>query len=66
MACRLFGDNPLSEPMTIYCQLDSKEQTNFKQTLFDIQKFSFKKMHLKKLSAKMAAMLARSQCVKIP
>ena len=24
MACRLFGDNPLSEPM-FYCQLDSKE-----------------------------------------
>ena len=29
MACRLFGDNPLSEPMMIYGQLDSKEQTNF-------------------------------------
>ena len=25
MACRLFGAKPLSEPMLIYCQLDSKE-----------------------------------------
>ena len=24
MACRLFGDNPLSEPMMVYCQFDPK------------------------------------------
>ena len=26
MACRLFGDKPLSEPMTIYYPLDTKEK----------------------------------------
>ena len=25
MGCRLSGDNPLSEPMMAYCQLDHKE-----------------------------------------
>ena len=30
MVCRLFSDNPLSEPMMVYCQLDSKEQISMK------------------------------------
>ena len=25
MACRLFGDKPLSKPMMVYCQLDLEE-----------------------------------------
>ena len=30
MACRLFGANPLPEPMLVYCQLDSWEQISVK------------------------------------
>ena len=30
MACRLFGDKPLSEPMLVYCQLDSWEHISVK------------------------------------
>ena len=30
MACRLFGDNSLSEPMMVYCQLDHKEHISMK------------------------------------
>ena len=30
MACRLFGDKPLSKPMLSYCQLDPYEQTSLK------------------------------------
>ena len=30
IACRLFGANPLPEPMLAYCQLDSWEQTSVK------------------------------------
>ena len=30
MACRLFGDKPLPEPMLEYCQLDPNEQTSVK------------------------------------
>ena len=30
MACRLFGTKPLSQPMLVYCQLDSWEQTSVK------------------------------------
>ena len=33
MACRLFGDNPLSKPMIVYCQLDSKEHFSVKSYL---------------------------------
>ena len=51
MACRLFGDNPLSEPMMVYCQLDP---AYFNEILCEIQKFSFMKM-----SAKMTAILSQ-------
>ena len=37
--------------------------TYFNDILFKIQTFSFKKMHLKMLSAKMAAIFSRPQCV---
>ena len=30
MACRLFGTEPLSKPMLVYCQLDLKQQTSVK------------------------------------
>ena len=50
MACRLFGAKPLSEPMLPYCQLDHRE--HFNEISFKIQKFSFKNMRLKMLSAK--------------
>ena len=30
MACRLFGDNPLSEPIMVYCQLKPKEHISMK------------------------------------
>ena len=39
--------------------------TNFSEVLIGIQTFSFKKMHMKISSAKMAAILPRPQCVKI-
>ena len=39
------------------------EGTYFNETLFEIQKFTFKKMHMKMSSAKMAAILFRPQCV---
>ena len=38
--------------------------TNFNGFLIVIQKFSFKKIHLKKTAAKMAAILSWPQCVK--
>ena len=41
---------PLSEPMLLYCQLNPKE--HFSVILFEIRKFSFKKMHLKMSFAK--------------
>ena len=48
MASCLFGAKPLSKPMLQYCYLD----TNFSEILIEIITFSFKKMHLKVLSAK--------------
>ena len=60
IACRLFGDNPLSEPMMVYCQLDPKEHIQF--ILYEIQKFSFKIMLFKISNTKMAAILSRPQC----
>ena len=30
MVCRLFGDNPLSEPVMVYCELDPKEHISIK------------------------------------
>ena len=63
MACRLFGGNPLSEPMMYYCQLDPWEK-NFSQIVLEIKTFSFKKIHLKNIVWKMSAILSRPQCVK--
>ena len=37
--------------------------TNFSEILIRIQTFSFKKMHFKMSSAKMAAILSRPKCV---
>ena len=45
----------------VYCQLDPKE--HFNEILFEIEKFSFKKMHMKLLSAKMVAISSRPQYV---
>ena len=39
--------------------------TNFSDILIEIHTFSFKKMHLKMSSAKMAAILSQPQCVKM-
>ena len=52
MACRLFGAKPLSEAMLLYSPLAPKDHYNFSKNLSRTQKFSFKKMHLKTLSAK--------------
>ena len=64
MACRLFGDNPLFEPMMVHCQLDYKEQIWYSTIHIEIQKFSFKKMHIKMSSAEMVAILSQPHCVK--
>ena len=40
-------------------------ETSFSEILIEIHAFAFKKMHLKNVVWKMAAMLARPQCVKI-
>ena len=55
MACRLFGAKPLPEPMLPYCRLDPKEYISVKFSLKF--KFSFKEVHLKKSSAKVATIL---------
>ena len=61
MHCRLFGDNPLSEPMMVYFQLDPKEHISMK---FYLKFRSFhEKMHRNMSSAKMAAILCRHQWV---
>ena len=54
MARRLFGAEPLPEPMQAYCQLDSCEQISI-----------FEKMHLKMSSVRMAVILSRGKWVKI-
>ena len=54
MACRLLGVKPLPEPMLAYCQLDSWKQISLKFEWIVILLFSFKKMHLEMLSAKVA------------
>ena len=53
MACHLVDAKPLSEPMLEYCHLDP-----WKQTLIEIETFSFKKMHLNMSSGKMVAILS--------
>ena len=65
MACRLFRARALSEPMKTYYHL-RPQGTHFNEILFEIQKFSFKKMHLKMSSAKVAAIMSRPQSVKQP
>ena len=49
MACRLFGTKPLLEAMLAYCY------SNFCEIWIGILWFSFKKMHFKMSSARMAA-----------
>ena len=56
MVCRLFGAESLSEPMLPYCQLDPKEHISVKFYL-KFKSFLCKEMHLKLLSAKVAAIL---------
>ena len=51
MACRLFGAKPLSKPVLGLFSIRPLG-TNFSEISNKIQKFSFKKMHLKMLSAK--------------
>ena len=57
MACRLDGAKPLSESMLQYYSLDPVEQTPMKSKSKFITS-SFKKMHLKMLSVKKAAILS--------
>ena len=51
MASRLFSAKPLSEPMLVYCWMDTLG-TNFSEIWIEILTFSFKKMPLKISSAK--------------
>ena len=53
----VFGDNPLSEPMMIYCQLDLMEHISTK-----LQMFSLKKLLMKLSSSKMATIFSRPPC----
>ena len=57
MACRLFDAKPLPEPMLTYCL----PGTNFTEIPIGILSFSFRKIHLKLSSAKMATILSMSQ-----
>ena len=50
-SCRLVVAKPLSASMLEYCLIGPLE-TNFNDILIQIETFSFKKMHLKVLSAK--------------
>ena len=63
MGCRQFGDNPLSEPMMLYWQLNHKEHISMKFYL-QFKSFHSKNMYMKMSSAKMAAILSRPQSVK--
>ena len=63
MACRLLGAKPLPEAILVYCQFDSWEQVSVKLES-EFLSSSFKKMHLKMLSAKMAAILSRGDDLK--
>ena len=51
MAWRLFGAKPLPGPMLDYCQSGPWER--FNKILFEIDKFSFKRIDLKMSSAKL-------------
>ena len=63
MACHLFGAKPLSKPMLGSCQFDPNIHP-FNEILFEIQKLSFNKMHLK-IVLKMLIILSRPPWVKI-
>ena len=54
--------NTLSEPM-LDILLIWPPETTFSEMLIEIYTFSFKKMHLKTVFAKITAILSRSQCV---
>ena len=62
MAYRLIGAKPLPEAMVTYCQLDHWEG-RFSEVLIKIKIFSVTKLRLEMSSAKVAAILFRSQCV---
>ena len=48
----LFGTKPSSEPVLTYSLLYPGQGTYFNAILFEIEKFPFKKLHLKMWSAK--------------
>ena len=62
MACRLVGAKPLPETMMAYCQLDHRE-SRFSVVVIKIKIFSVTQLHSEMSSAKVAAILSRSQCV---
>ena len=61
-ACRLYGTKPLPKPILCYCQFDYCEHF-FSWNLNQILSFTFKEIHLKMSSAKMAAFLSRGKWV---
>ena len=61
MACLLAGDNPLSKPMMVHCQLDTKQPISMKFCLkfpVFIQENAYENV-----VSKIAAILSWSQCV---
>ena len=55
MACRLFGNEPISKPMLKYCYISiGPLRTNFSEISIEIQNFPFIKMHLKIPSMKVS------------
>ena len=66
MACRLFGAKPIPEPnwSNPGLLLIGLLGTNFSEIWIGILSFSFNKMHLKMLSAKMSAIFSRGRWVK--
>ena len=57
MACRLFGDNPISKPMMVQCQLDNKEHISKKFYL------KFKTFHSRKCIWKHLLQKWRRSCL---
>ena len=68
MSCRLSGAKPWYNQCWLIVNWNKKEQigTNFIETWIRILSFSFKKMHLKMSSAKMAAILSKGRWVIMP
>ena len=60
---RLFGNNPLSEPMMVYCQLDPKEHITMK-FYFKLKSFHSRTCIWKYRLKKMVAILFWPECVK--